>query len=511
MNGLNSSELIMGLLASAPILLLVIVLACSKKSSTLKASVCAILLTIVLALFGWKMPASNILMASIEGAIMAIWPISVVVIAAVFLYNICNETGYIATIQQGITALSSDKQIIVLLVVWGFGSFIEGIAGFGTSIAVSATMLYSLGFPPFLAALLAIVANPISSVFGSLGVQMPTIANITDLSPESLAINSTCAVIPLIICTPFILIFLTKKGLDLKQSSTKACVLSLFSGIAFAAAMYFVAKYISSDLAGVVGALIAILVLIVGNWLITRNDHKTSIDAKKQLIAWSPFIICLILLLVTSRINGTLYSQFSVATFSVHIPIGESVSIQNINILNNATIWIFIAGIIGGLIQKASFKTIACVFVATVKQMFKIVLTLVLLMAISRIMSHSGMIDSLANLVVSLLGFYYIATIPFLGSVGAFITGSATSANVLLGELQVTIANTLSFDPSKFMGLSIVGGTIGKMISPQNIAIGLAGVSLTDQANKMFLSLIKWYFLYLFIMTITSVIMLIYA
>ena len=330
-----------GLVAAIPILWMVFELGFIKKSSTLKVSIHTILLTIALAIFGWKMPVNDILMASVEGALMAIWPISVVVIAAIFLYNICDETGYLAIIRTGITAVSRDEYMIVLIVVWGFGSFIEGIAGFGTSIAVSSTMLYLLGFPPFLSALLAIVANPISSVFGSLGVQMPTLAKVTGLPAENLAINSVYVMIPLVLCTPFLLIHLTRKGLRTNKPTPQIWGAALLSGIAFSITLYVVVRYVSSDLAGVLGALAAMLILILSSFLIKSIDQERKINLNEQIIAWAPFILCFVLLLGTSKVNATVYSYLSAATISIELPIGNSVSVLNISVLQNAgVLWV---------------------------------------------------------------------------------------------------------------------------------------------------------------------------
>lgn len=152
------------ILASLPIMWLIVELLFIKKNnSTLKACVRTLIIAVILALVVWKMSLGDIMVACVEGVLMSLWPISTVIIAAVFLYNICNYTGNVVYIRDTLSSVSTDKRVLVLLVAWGFGGFIEGIAGFGTSIAIVASMLLALGFSSFTSATLALVANPVSS------------------------------------------------------------------------------------------------------------------------------------------------------------------------------------------------------------------------------------------------------------------------------------------------------------------------------------------------------------
>ncbi len=501
---------ILTFLAALPILWMVIELLFNKKNnSTLKVSIHTLGITILLAMLIWKMPIKNVAISGFEGMIMSLWPISTVIISAVFLYNICDESGNIKYIRDTLSSTSSDKRILVLIVAWGFGGFIEGVAGFGTSVAIVTSMLIALGYTPFTSAILALVANPVSSVFGSMGVQMPTLSRVTEISSSDLAINSVYAVIPIVLITPFVLVYITAKSCDIKAFFKGVWFLTSVSSVSFALAMYAVAKYVNQDLTGVVGdifSLISMLLVIRVKYTKSKHTCKSNVLLKKQLIAWSPFIICIVLLILTSKNFSKIYNLLSYAKFSIAVPIENQPSEYSIELLTNATLWILLSSFIGGILQGLTLKKCLNVLYNTILQMWRTVITLIILLAISRIMNYSGMIEEIALSLSNLFGNQYVVLVPFIGSVGAFITGSATSANVLLGNLQVTVATELGKIPSQFMGFSIVGGTVGKMVSPQNIAIGLSTTKLSGKESEIFRIVLKWYVFYLVILIGMSVI-----
>lgn len=504
---------LLAVLASVPIIWLIVeLLFFEKNGSTLKACFRTLIIAVVLAVAVWKMPISDIASASFEGVVMSLWPISTVIVAAVFLYDICNATGNIKYIRDTLASVSKDRRVLVLLVAWGFGGFIEGIAGFGTSIAIVASMLVALGFPPFVSATLALVANPISSVFGSLGVQMPTLSQVTGLRASELAVYSTYVVIPIVLLTPFILVYITGKSYNIKPIFGGIWVLEIVSAVSFAVPMYFVVKYVNEDLTGVAGAIFSIMAMVLV--IIVSSRKRISFSSikgenlKKQFIAWSPFILCILFLTVTSKLLLPINKLLSYAKIAIPISVGEQSSEYVVNLLTTSTPWIFLSAFLGGKLQGLSVKQCVKILYTTIVRMWKTIVTLIILLSISRIMTYSGMIKEIAISLVHLTGSAYsiFIAVPFLGTVGAFITGSATSANVLLGSLQVTAANELGKNPSLFMAFSIVGGTIGKMISPQNIAVGLNAAKVAGQESRMFRELIKWYILYLSVLMGLSIV-----
>lgn len=502
---------LLSILAPMPIIWLIAELSFFRKNgSTLEACTRTLVIAVILAVVVWKMPINDIISASFEGVVMSLWPISTVIVAAVFLYDICNTTGNIQYIRDTLASVSKDRRVLVLLVAWGFGGFIEGIAGFGTSIAIVASMLTALGFSPFLSAALALVANPISSVFGSLGVQMPTLSQVTDLSTSDLAVYSTYVVIPVVLLTPFILVYITGKAYNIKSIFGGIWILTIVSAVSFAVPMYFVVKYINEDLTGVAGAVFSLIAMILVISVSPRKRWSFKFfqkeKLKKQIIAWSPFILCIVLLTVTSKLFLPIYKLLSYAKIIITISVGKQSSEYVINLLTTSIPWIFVSAFLGGKIQGLSVKQCMKILCTTIVRMWKTIVTLIILLCISRIMTYSGMIKEIAISLVCLTGSAYFMVVPFLGTIGAFITGSATSANVLLGSLQVTAADELGKNPSLFMAFSIVGGTIGKMMSPQNIAVGLNAAQIAGQESKMFRELIKWYILYLLVLMGLSIV-----
>ncbi len=502
---------LLSILAPMPIIWLIVeLLFFGRNGSTVKACVRTLIITVILAVTVWKMPIRDIVVAGFEGVIMSLWPISTVIVAAVFLYDICNATGNMQYIRDTLASVSKDRRVLVLLVAWGFGGFIEGIAGFGTSIAIVASMLVALEFPPYISATLALVANPISSVFGSLGVQMLTLSQVTDLRASDLAVYSTYVVIPIVLLTPFILVYITGKAYNIKPIFGGIWGLEIVSAVSFAAPMYFVVKYVNEDLTGVAGAIFSLMAMVLVISVSSRK--KVSFRTikgeklKKQLIAWSPFILCVLFLIVTSKLFLPINKLLSNAKIAIPISIGEQSSEYVVNLLTTSTLWIFLSAFLGGKLQGLSVKQCVKILYSTIVRMRKTIVTLMILLSISRIMTYSGMIKEIAISLVYLTGSAYFIAVPFLGTVGAFITGSATSANVLLGNLQVTAANELGKNPSLFMAFSIVGGTIGKMMSPQNIAVGINAAKIVGQESKMFRELIKWYILFLSVLMGISII-----
>lgn len=497
------------LIAMLPIIFLIVALMFfSKYISTLRSCILSFIITCVLAKCFWEMPFKDIVVASAEGTIMSLWPISAVIIAAVFLYNICDSSGNIEHIRSSISSLSTDRRVLVLLVAWGFGGFIEGIAGFGTSIPIVASMLLALGFSPLVSAALALVSNPVSSVFGSLGVQMPILSQVTGIPSNTLAVLSTYVVIPIVLITPIVLVYITEKSYQTRPSFSGIWPIIIISGITFAFPMYLVVKYVNEDLTGVAGAVCSLSAMTLATIFFRAKTTPPFERAKwkKQCISWAPFMLCIIFLLITSKIFPQVYKFLSHAKLTIHFTFSSRSSEYVVNFLTVSAPWIFLSAFLGGKIQGLKTRQCSKILCNTVVHMWKTIITLMLLLAISRIMTYSGMIDEIALALVHLTGTVYVIMVPLLATIGAFITGSATSANVLLGNLQIAAAKELGKDPSLFMAFSIVGGTIGKMISPQSIAIGLNAVEATGDEGKILWNLLRWYFLFLLILMVSSVI-----
>lgn len=198
-------------LGLCPILWLIVALTLLKWP-TWKAACGSMIVAFLLALFVWKLPVMETSTAALEGFLMALWPIVVVIVAAVFTYNLTVRTGAMELIKQMMTSVTSDKRLLVLLVAWCFGGFMEGMAGFGTAIAIPAGMLVGLGFPALFSCLVCLIANGVPTPFGSIGIPTVTLANLVGLENTYLSFTETLQLAPFMILCPFLIVMVAGKG-----------------------------------------------------------------------------------------------------------------------------------------------------------------------------------------------------------------------------------------------------------------------------------------------------------
>jgi lactate permease len=303
------------MLAMLPIIWLIIAL-CGLKMSGHIACPIALLITMAEALFLWKQKIIDVLTGGLEGFAMAIWPICLVVIAAVFTYNLVVHTKNMEFIKKMLTSVSRDKRILVLIIAWGFGGFMEGMAGFGTAVAIPAGILCGLGFDPIFAAIVCLVANTTPVAFGSIGIPTVTAANVTGMDPSVTASYVVMQLAVMVIIVPFLLVFMTGKHEGAKGFSDYKDILfiTLMSGISFIVPEYFAAKFIGAELPAVIGSVCCMAVtIILAKVLLKGKESKFDVDVeddgerlnvKDALVAWSPFILVLVFLLATFDIDS---------------------------------------------------------------------------------------------------------------------------------------------------------------------------------------------------------------
>lgn len=505
-------DLVMFLLAILPILWLVVALTGLKMPGHY-ACLISFVITVILGGLVWHMGAIDLASATLEGVVMALWPISLVIIAAIFTYNLCLHTGAMEVIKKMLISVSADKRVLVLLVAWGFGGFMEGMAGFGTAVAIPAGMLVAMGFEPIFAAVVCLIANSTPTLFGSIGIPTVTLGNISGLDAGELAFAAVLQLAPLIILSPFLMTLLLGKSVSKKGSPMK--VLSgvwhvvLGAGLGFLIPEMVAAKFMGPELADIFGALGAMLSIIllskIGNKEIPDEYRmeldeaaKQKIDGKEALTACSPFILIFILLVLTAI--PAIKEPLGKICTSIQIYQGEGGKPTTISWLTAPGVLIFLSAIIGGKIQKASFGEIGTVLWDSIKQMAKTVLTICAIVALAKIMGYSGMISQIATVVVAVTGGMYPLFAPFIGSIGSFVTGSGTNASVLFGGLQQQTAQTLGLNEVWVTAANAVGADAGKMISPQTIAIAVAAINTPGVESKIMSKSIRYYLLFVVLM-----------
>ncbi len=490
-------------LALLPIIWLAVALSVLKLPAY-KVCPIALVITVVLALFYWKSPGMEVLTGGLEGAVMGLWPISLVIVAAVFTYNLTVRTGAMETIKSMLTAVTSDKRVLVLIIAWGFGGFMEGMAGFGTAVAIPAGILCGLGFDPIFSALVCLVANATPTAFGSIGIPTITAASVAGLDAGPTAVVVVLQLALMVVVTPLIMVMMTGGGL---KGLKGVWPVALGSGLAFVIPEFITAKFVGAELPVVTGSVVCMVVtVLLSKVFLRKNDPAYALPGtekkgerltgKTMVLAWSPFILIFVFLLLTSNLVPPIHDALAAIKTSIPIYSGEGASPYTISWISTPGVLIFIAAIIGGCLQKAGGRVMGQVFLATLKQMYKTIITLVSILAAAKIMGYCGMTGDIAAFLVAVTGTFYPVVAPLIGSIGTFVTGSATSASVLFSGLQAETAVALNMDSMWLVAANTIGATAGKIISPQSISIATAATDTVGQESKILRSAIGYYVLF---------------
>lgn len=496
------------LFAILPIILL-FVLMLGFKMPGHKSAFITLVVTVLVALFLPERldfaPAAytqgGVWWAVVEGLLKATFPILIIILMAIYSYNILLKSGDIELLKRQFTSLSDDKGITVLLLTWGFGGLLEGMAGFGTAVAIPAAILMSLGFKPGFSALVSLIANSVPTGFGAVGVPVTTLANEVAANGaathEDLLDISSKVVLqlsPLMIILPFIILFLTDSS---RKALVKNIVLALLVGVVSLVVQYVSARYLGAETPAIFGSVAAILVIILYAKLFTKKGtreegNKASLGA--NLRAWSVYFFILVFIVlsgplvppVSAFLKSHLVSQ-------VHLPIYPEGKSFTFGWLSNAGLMLFLGSVIGGLIQGLSFKELMQILAKTVVGLRKTVVTILSLVSIASVMGYAGMIVVIASTLAAATGSLYPLFAPLIGAIGTFVTGSDTSSNILFGKLQSNVATQISYpDHNWLVAANTAGATGGKIISPQSIAIATAACSMEGEDGKILASALPY-------------------
>ena len=366
--------------------------------------------------------------------------------------------------------------------------------------AIPASILAALGFDPIFAAIICLIANTTPTAFGAIGLPVTTLAKVASIDPVILSYAVGIQLFALIAIVPLILVMLTGKSV---KAAKGVVLISLASGLAFAIPELLIAKDMGAELPALLGSIICIIVTIVIAKIFYKNTvakDQVNISLKQGLIAWVPFILVLAFILITSTLVPWINKPLSAIKTSVQIFNGPHAKVSSFLWIANPGTLIILATFIGGIIQGAKFKEIVKVFWGTCKQMSKSAITIIAIVALAKVMSYSGMITSIAVVLVAVTGSFYPLIAPVIGALGTFVTGSDTSANVLFGPLQVEVARNLHMSPYWLAAANTGGATAGKMISPQSIAVATAATGIVGAEGKILKATLKFCFIYVVIL-----------
>jgi lactate permease len=463
------------------------------------ASLLAIAIAGIIAVLFYHMPVSLALLSTANGAIYGLFPICWIVLPAVFLFNITVRSGQFTIIRQFLASITADRRIQALLIAFSFGSFLEGTAGFGAPVAITAAMLAGLGFDPLYAAGICLIANTAPVAFGSIGIPIAVISQVTGLPEQAISelVGRTLPFLSAIL--PFYLIALMAGYKKAKEILPAA----LTSGLSFALIQALTSNFLGPTLPDIlagIGSIIGLL-LLLRFWrprVVWRFPHETheppivSHPGTGELIwAFSPFI-ALTVVIVVWGIPPVKDWLNAAGTLSFEFPL----HVYRLNYLSAAGTAIAIASVLSLFLSRLRPAEGWQVFRSTLYQLRFPILSIAAVLAFAYLVNDSGISLTIADTLAA-SGALFPFFAPLLGWLGVFITGSDTSSNALFGKLQAATAASIGVDPLVTVSANVSGGVVGKMISPQSIAIAAAAGGLVGRESELFRFTVKHSFILL--------------
>ena len=508
------------LVAAIPVLFIFLLLI--RKVKGYIASLLTVALAIVIAMAVYGMPLSLALSSGLHGALYGLFPICWIIISAVFLFNVTVESGQFEIIKNFMASITPDRRLQALLIAFSFGAFLEGAAGFGAPVAISAALLVGLGFNPLYAAGLCLIANTAPVAFGSVGTPILIAARVSDI-PEMAISQMVGRTLPILsVIVPFYLVILMS-GL---KKSLEVLPALIVSGVSFAFFQWLAANYLGPMLPDVMAGIASIICLIIllrywkpkSIWRFSEESQQT-INANKKysagevLTAWSPFIIMTLFIIawglqpVKDALNSIGIIKFDIPGLDGAIikADGSPLVIKpfEFNYLSAPGTAVLLATLISIPLLNLKHRQGASIYWSTLKQLKFPVVTIAAIVGFAFIANNSGMSITMA-MALAATGSLFPFFSPILGWLGVFLTGSDTSSNALFCKLQSTSADTLGVDPVVTVSANASGGVTGKMVSPQSIAIGAAAVGLVGKESDLFRFTLKHSFIMLFVICILT-------
>ena len=503
------------LVASIPILVLFFMLGVRRRPAWM-AALTALAVAFVLALLAYRMPARLAIMSTLMGGAYGLFPISWIVFASIMLYRLAVDTGKFAIIKDSVGGLTNDRRLQALFIAFSFGAFIEGAAGFGAPVAVSGAMLAGLGFSPFYAAGICLMANTAPVAFGSIGIPVTTLAGITGLPVLTLSamVGRLCAMISVVIPMYLVVVMAGwRKAIEVLPAV-------VVCGVSFATVQFYVSNYIGPELTDILSSLtcIACMVLVLKFWKpksIFRLEGDTPAtvvahghSAVEVFVGWLPYLLLVAFVLVWGHVpikrafdgftHGLLPSFLPKSATTLNglnvpglhnmitrvPPVTKApapyAAVYSFNWLSASGTACFLATIVAALLLRFSPRRCVGLYRATFGQLAKSILTIASMLGLAYLMNYSGMTSTLGiALATSGRTFPFFSAI--LGWLGVFLTGSDTSANALFGNLQVITATQIGLNPVLTASVNSAAGVMGKMISLLSIAVACAATGLRSQ------------------------------
>ena len=509
--------------AALPIIIFLISLVVFKLKGYVAGGLSIISAAIVAAVC-YKMPVDKIAGAAEQGIVSGLWPVASIVLAAIFLYKLTVKMGFFDVMKQSISSISPDKRIQVLLIAFSFNAFLEGAAGFGAPVAITAAILVGLGFKPLQSAAICLVANIAGGAYGAMGIPVTVPATLTDLDALTLGKNTSLILCLVTVIIAFLIVFMVDGFKGIKETFPAILV----SGGGFAITQFIFLNFIGPELVNVSSAIVSLLALIVflRFWQPKQqltaeakeiSKDKETLSGKEVVRAWTPFIL---LTLFVTLLNTGFFKQLIQAA---NPKTGQAAGALNSLIFNfpyyidgtvarvapivkqpapikavfsfapftSTTTAILLAAILTIIIFRVNSRIVISTIRETAVELWAPILTICSVLAFAYISTYSGMSSTL-GLAFANTGKIFPLFSPILGWIGVFLTGSVVNSGSLFAGLQSVTASQIGIDPSLLVAANIIGGAIAKMISPQSIAVAAAAVGLVNRDSEIFAKTIKW-------------------
>ena len=528
------------LLAAVPILVLFVMLGVLRKPSWVSALV-ALGSGLLVSLVVYGMPAKLAIISVVYGAAYGMFPIAWVVFSSIMLYRLVVDTGKFEIIKDSVGGLTDDRRLQALFIAFSFGAFIEGAAGFGAPVAVAGAMLAGLGFDPFYAAGICLLANTAPVAFGSIGIPVITLANVTGLPLPALSamVGRLCAMISVLIPLYLLVVMAGRKRALEVLPAIVAC------GVSFAGMQFLVSNYVGAELTDIVSSLSCIIVMIavLKLWkpktiMRLEGDRPASVkmaghSARELALAWLPYILLVVFVLawgepsikrsIDAFTNGLLPASIGVDPKTLNgifvpglhnqivrvPPVTAAPSpygaVFTANWLSASGTACVLATLAAALLLGIAPGRVAKAYRDTFKQLSFAMITIASMLGLAYLMNYSGMTSTL-GLALASTGSAFPFFSAVVGWMGVFLTGSDTSAIALFGNLQVVTANALGLNPVLTASVNSAAGVMGKMISIQSIAVAVAATGMTAaDESRLFRFTIKHSVLLMAVMGVLSV------
>jgi lactate permease len=511
---------ISAIFAALPLLVLFVLLGVLRVTAWI-SSLIALGVALIIATVVYPMPPGQAFLAASIGAAFGLFPILWIVVNAIWIYNMTDETGHFDVLRRSFSRVSDDQRIQALIIAFCFGALMEALAGFGAPVAITSVMLVALGFPPLRAATVALVANTAPVAFGAIAVPITTLSTVTGLPIHTLGsmVGRQTPILALFVPLALVAIVDGRRGVRQTWPAAVTC------GVVFGVTQYVTSNFISVPLTDIVASLVSAgaVVLLLRVWqpgestatmrtavrpvaggsvdepspaLRQRLAHPDSMG--EEVRAYLPYLIIIAIFViaqlhpVATLLNKTTRS-FGWPGMHILSASGKvsTISLFKFNWLTAAGTLLLIAGLITIPVLRLSAGRAVRAYGRTLRQLQWAIITVMAVLALAYVMNASGQTATLGTWMAR-AGAAFAVLSPILGWLGVAVTGSDTSSNSLFGALQVTAATKANLSPVLMAASNSSGGVLGKMISPQNLAIAAAAVGMVGKEGDIFRRVFMW-------------------